>query len=52
MDPFCGWQHLPIEAAMMAANMAPGMNREFLAEEKNLIPKKCWYEAMDRPMIW
>ena len=33
---------------MMAANMAPGMNREFLAEEwKNLIPKKCWYEAMD-----
>ena len=32
----------------MAANMAPGMNREFLAEEwKNLIPKKCWYEAMD-----
>ena len=46
--PFCGSGTFPIEAAMMAANMAPGMNREFLAEEwKNLIPKKCWYEAMD-----
>ena len=32
---------------MMAANMAPGRNRSFLAEEwKNLIPRKCWYEAM------
>lgn len=33
---------------MIAANMAPGMNRSFLSEEwENLIPKKCWYEAMD-----
>ena len=48
VDPFCGSGTFPMEAAMMAANMAPGMNREFLAEEwKNLIPKKCWYEAMD-----
>ena len=48
VDPFCGSGTFPIEAAMMAANMAPGMNREFLAEEwKNLIPKKCWYAAMD-----
>lgn len=48
VDPFCGSGTFPIETAMMAANMAPGMNREFLAEEwKNLIPKKCWYEAMD-----
>lgn len=48
VDPFCGSGTFPIEAALMAANMAPGMNREFLAEDwKNLIPKKCWYEAMD-----
>ena len=48
VDPFCGSGTFPIEAAMMAANMASGMNREFLAEDwKNLIPKKCWYEAMD-----
>lgn len=33
---------------MMAANMAPGMNRSFLAESwDNLIPKKHWYDAMD-----
>lgn len=32
---------------MMAADMAPGRNRSFLAEEwKNLIPRKCWYDAM------
>ena len=33
---------------MIAANMAPGMNRSFLAEDwKNIIPRKFWYEAMD-----
>ncbi len=48
VDPFCGSGTFPIEAAMMAANIAPGMNRSFLAEDwKNLIPRKCWYEAMD-----
>lgn len=48
VDPFCGSGTFPIEAAMIAANMAPGMNRSFLAEEwKNIIPKKCWYEAGD-----
>ena len=48
VDPFCGSGTFPIEAAMMAANMAPGMNRSFLAEEwRNVIKRKCWYEAMD-----
>lgn len=48
VDPFCGSGTFPIEAAMMAANMAPGMNRSFLAEDwKELIPRKFWYEAMD-----
>lgn len=48
VDPFCGSGTFPIEAAMIAANMAPGMNRSFLSENwKNLIPRKCWYEAMD-----
>ena len=47
-DPFCGSGTFPIEAAMIAANMAPGMNREFLSEDwKHLIPRKCWYDAMD-----
>lgn len=48
VDPFCGSGTFPIEAAMMAANMAPGMNRSFLAEEwKNLIARKEWYDCID-----
>ena len=48
VDPFCGSGTFPIEAALMAANIAPGMNRSFTAEEwVNLIPKKAWYDAMD-----
>ena len=46
VDPFCGSGTIPIEAAMMAANMAPGMNREFTAETwEHLVNKKMWYEA-------
>ncbi|MDO4276304.1 MAG: class I SAM-dependent RNA methyltransferase [Eubacteriales bacterium] len=48
VDPFCGSGTFAIEAAMMAADMAPGMNRSFLAEEwKHLVPRKCWYDAME-----
>ena len=48
VDPFCGSGTFPIEAAMMAANMAPGMNREFLAQNwKNLISKREWYDCVD-----
>lgn len=48
VDPFCGSGTFPIEAAMIAANIAPGMNRSFLAEEwTNLIPKKAWYDAVN-----
>lgn len=47
VDPFCGSGTFPIEAAMIAANMAPGMNREFLAEQwTNLIPKQLWYDTV------
>ncbi|MCQ4772565.1 class I SAM-dependent RNA methyltransferase [Lacrimispora saccharolytica] len=48
VDPFCGSGTFPIEAAMIAANIAPGMSRSFLAEQwSNLVPKKSWYNAMD-----
>ncbi|WP_434310934.1 THUMP domain-containing class I SAM-dependent RNA methyltransferase [Hominifimenecus sp. rT4P-3] len=48
VDPFCGSGTFPIEAAMMAAHIAPGMNRSFLAEGwDNLLSKKMWYEAAD-----
>ena len=47
VDPFCGSGTFPIEAAMMAANIAPGMNREFTAESwTNIIPKQLWYDAV------
>lgn len=47
VDPFCGCGTFPIEAAMMAARMAPGVNRSFTAENwKNLVARKLWYEAV------
>lgn len=48
VDPFCGSGTIPIEAAMIALDMAPGLNREFTAETwTNLIPKKIWYDAVE-----
>ena len=48
VDPFCGCGTFPIEAAMIAANIAPGMNREFTAENwTNFIDKKLWYKAVN-----
>lgn len=47
VDPFCGSGTIPIEAAMLARNIAPGMEREFTAEGwNNLIPRKIWYDAV------
>lgn len=47
VDPFCGSGTIPIEAAMIAMDMAPGMNREFTAENwKNLVPKRVWYDVI------
>lgn len=48
VDPFCGSGTFPIEAAMIGADIAPGMNRSFTAENwPHLIPKKHWYETVD-----
>lgn len=48
VDPFCGSGTIPIEAAMMAANMAPGMNRKFRAENwGHIVGKKNWYDTID-----
>lgn len=48
VDPFCGSGTFPIEAAMMGANIAPGMNREFTADcWDKVVPKKLWYRAYD-----
>lgn len=48
VDPFCGSGTFAIEAAMMAANIAPGMNRQFTAEKwTNFIDRQLWYDAVD-----
>lgn len=48
IDPFCGSGTFPIEAAMMAAGIAPGMDRSFTAEEwRHLIPARQWYDAVE-----
>ncbi|MDD3205292.1 MAG: class I SAM-dependent RNA methyltransferase [Lachnospiraceae bacterium] len=48
VDPFCGSGTFPIEAALMAANIAPGMNRSFTAENwSEIVGKKIWYDCMD-----
>ena len=47
-DPFCGSGTLPIEAAMFALNIAPGMKRNFVAENwKGQIGKKLWADARE-----
>ena len=48
VDPFCGGGTFLIEAAMMAADIAPGMNRKFAAMEwKNLIQDQTWQNAFE-----
>ena len=54
IDPCCGSGTIPIEAAMIGRNVAPGINRHFASEEWELIPEKLWkeerksaFEAMD-----
>ena len=46
VDPFCGSGTIPIEAAMIARNIAPGMKRRFLAEEwTSVIPGGAFRQA-------
>lgn len=48
VDPFCGSGTIPIEAAMMAANIAPGMNRDFTAEDwPYVVGKGLWQDAQE-----
>ena len=48
VDPFCGSGTFPIEAAMIAAHIAPGMHRSFLSQQwKQLIPEELWKDAFE-----
>ncbi|MCG8499933.1 MAG: class I SAM-dependent RNA methyltransferase [Firmicutes bacterium] len=45
IDPFCGSGTIPIEAALIGANIAPGLQREFAAQSWERIPKALWWDA-------
>lgn len=48
VDPFCGSGTIPIEAALLAANIAPGMKRGFTAQKwAHLIDKKVWDDCYE-----
>ena len=49
-DPFCGSGTLPIEAALIAKNRAPGLNRSFSSQKWAFIDKKLWMQAADEAM--
>ncbi len=46
-DPFCGSGTIPIEAALIAKNRAPGLNRHFAAEEYPWMPQSAWELAKE-----
>ncbi|AXN37296.1 THUMP domain-containing class I SAM-dependent RNA methyltransferase [Peribacillus butanolivorans] len=45
IDPFCGSGTIPIEAALIGQNIAPGFNREFVSESWAWMDSKVWDEA-------
>ncbi len=48
VDPFCGSGTILIEAAMMAAGIAPGMNRGFLAQDwPRVVREEIWHDALE-----
>ncbi len=47
IDPFCGTGTIPIEAAMLARCIAPGLNRDFAAEHWAGIDSRLWRQARD-----
>ena len=46
-DPFCGSGTIPIEAALIAKNRAPGLTRAFSAQKWPCLPSKLWLDAID-----
>lgn len=47
VDPFCGSGTIAIEAAQIACNMAPGLNRKFLFENFSTFERDVWEEILD-----
>lgn len=49
-DPFCGSGTIPIEAALIAKNRAPGLNRSFAAQKWGWLPSGLWLDAAEEAM--
>lgn len=49
-DPFCGSGTITIEAALIAKNRAPGLNRSFSAQKWRWLDSGLWLEAADEAM--
>ncbi len=49
-DPFCGSGTIPIEAALIARNRAPGLDRRFAAQSWKGLPSRLWADAADEAM--
>ena len=49
-DPFCGSGTIPIEAALIARNRAPGLNRSFAAQKWDAIPAQAWMDAVEEAL--
>ena len=49
-DPFCGSGTIPIEAALIAKNRAPGLERSFDAQKWAFLPQNAWLDAAEEAM--
>ena len=49
-DPFCGSGTIPIEAALIAKNRAPGLDRKFAAQRWGILDSKLWLDAAEEAM--
>jgi len=49
-DPFCGSGTIPIEAALIAKNRAPGLDRRFAAQKWTWLDAAVWMEEAERAM--
>ncbi len=50
IDPFCGSGTIPIEAALIATNMPPGIDRHYVSETWDIIPKSYWDDARNEAL--
>lgn len=50
IDPFCGSGTIPIEAALIGRNIAPGLNRSFASQTWSNIPQSLWGDAIEEAL--